>query len=312
MSVMSLAALVTLATIPPIHAIVWALIRAWRHASGRPRRATDADAIFVANIAPAAVAVCVAFLVTLPAFVLFEPAGRRDERPGLLMAVSAVVAAGYLLTVIARVLSVVRLSRRYTTTWMSDAHALQTPDWGLPAYAIHADYPVVAVAGVLRPRLLIDRRVLESCSAEELRAIADHECAHVKNHDNARRLLIAACIGSHGAAAQQWRYAAEVAADERAAIDPDRAVVLAGALIKIARLAAIVPPPSIPFAAIHDGGSLEIRVQRLLSLNPVPVRNNRRRLVLACVAVLFVMLAASDTKILAAVHELIELLVRAQ
>jgi len=195
---------------------------------------------------------------------------------------------------------------------MSDAHALQTPDWGLPAYAIHADYPVVAVAGVLRPRLLIDCRVLESCSAEELRAIGDHECAHVKNHDNARRLLIAACIGSHSAAAQQWRYAAEVAADARAAIDPDRAVVLAGALIKIARLAAIGPPPSIPFAAIHDGGSLEIRVQRLLSLNPVPLRNNRRRLVLACVAVLFIMLAPAGAKILAAVHALTELLVRAR
>jgi len=253
----------------------------------------------------------VAVLVTLPAFVLFEPPG-RDERPGLLMAVSAVVAVGYLLTVVARVLSVVRLSRRCTTTWMSDAHALQTPDWGLPAYAIHADYPVVAVAGVLRPRLLIDRRVLESCSAEELCVIADHECAHVKNHDNARRLLIAACIGSHSAAAQQWRYAAEVAADARAAIDPDRAVVLAGALIKIARLAAIGPPPSIPFAAIHDGGSLEIRVQRLLSLNPVPLRNNRRRLVLACVAVLFIMLAPAGAKILAAVHALTELLVRAR
>src|SRR5262245_23623223 len=103
---MSLAALVTLATIPPTHAIVWALIRAWQ-ASSRPRRATDADAIFVASIAPAVVAVCVAVLVTLPAFVLFEPPG-RDERPGLLMAVSAVVAAGYLLIVVARVLSVVR------------------------------------------------------------------------------------------------------------------------------------------------------------------------------------------------------------
>ena len=311
MSVMSLAALVTLATIPPIHAIVWTVIRAWRHASRRARRATDADLIFFGSIAPAAVAVGVAVLVTLPAFVLFEPAG-RNERPGLLMAVSAAVGAGYLLTVVARVLNVVRLSRRCTTTWMSDAYALQTPHWGLPAYAIHADYPVVAVAGVFRPRLLIDRRVLESCSAEELRAIAAHEYAHVKNQDNARRLLIAACIGSHSAAAQQWRYMAEVAADERAAIDPDRAVVLAGALIKIARLAAIAPAPSIPFSAIHDGGLLEIRVHRLLSMTPVPARNNRRGLVLTCVAVLVIMLAASGTQLLAVVHELIELLVRAQ
>jgi len=312
MSVESLAALITLATIPPLHALTWAVMRQWRPVSGRVRRAAEhADATFLSTIAPAAVAACGAVFVTLPAFVLFEPSA-RSERPGVLMAVSAVVGAAYVVTAIARVLSVVRLSRRCTTAWMSDTQALETTDWGLPAYAIDAHYPVVAVAGVVRPRLLIDRRLLASCSAEELHAIAAHERAHVKAYDNARRAIISACVGSKSASAQRWRLAAEVAADERAASSPDQAAVLAGALIKIARLAAMVPPQPIPFAAIHDGGALEMRVQRLLSMNAPPACQHRRGPLLASVAVLAIMMAAQGLHVLAAVHSVVELLVRAQ
>src|SRR5262245_36508570 len=124
MSVESLAALITLATIPPLHALTWAVMRPWRPVSGRVRHAAEhADAIFLSTIAPAVVAVCGAVFVTLPAFILFEPSG-RSERPGVLMAVAAVVGAAYVVTATARVLGVVRLSRRFTTAWMSDGQAL--------------------------------------------------------------------------------------------------------------------------------------------------------------------------------------------
>jgi Zn-dependent protease with chaperone function len=312
MSVESLAALITLATIPPLHALTWSVMRRWRGVSSRVRRAAEhADAIFLSTIAPAAVAVCGAVFVTLPAFILFEPSG-RSERPGVLMAVSASVGAAYVVTAVARMIKLVRLSRRCTMAWMSDAQALPTADWGLPAYAIDTDYPVVAVAGVIRPRLLIDRRLLVSCSDEELRAIAAHERAHVRTYDNARRAVISACVGSKSASAQEWRRASEFAADESAAITPDRAAVLAGALVKIARLAAIVPAPPLPFATIHDGGALEMRVQRLLSTNAPPACRDRRDWLLASVAVLSITMAAWGAQVLAAIHSATELLVRAQ
>jgi hypothetical protein len=41
----------------------------------------------------------------------------------------------------------------------------------IPAVAVDADFPIVAVAGVVRPRLIIARSVLASCSHEELRAV---------------------------------------------------------------------------------------------------------------------------------------------
>ena len=41
MSVASLAAFITLATIPPVHAITWAVMRQWRPVSNRARHAAE-------------------------------------------------------------------------------------------------------------------------------------------------------------------------------------------------------------------------------------------------------------------------------
>ncbi|HYU80102.1 MAG TPA: M48 family metalloprotease [Vicinamibacterales bacterium] len=312
MSATWLALLVTLAAIPPVHAIACVAIGPWRHTSGpRERAATHADTVFLRSIAPAALAFCAAVFVVLPAFVLFEASGHA-ERPGVLMALSAAVGAAYVVTAFVRLLSALYLSRLCTSAWMRNACTLPITDWGLPAFAIDVNYPVVAVAGVIRPRLFIDRRVLECCSAEELQAIGAHERAHVDNYDNARRLLMSACVGSRSLSAQQWRAAAEVAADERAASSPEHATVLAGALIKIARLATMPAPRLIQFSTIHDGGSLETRVHRLLSMNATPARNGRREPLIAGIVVLSITIAAQGTPLLAAVHSLIELFVRAQ
>jgi len=309
MSVVALAVVVTLATIPPAHATVWAAIRVWRRLSRHARGdGPDANAIFLVSVAPAVLGLSVALLITLPAFLLFEPSGGR-EQPGLLLSGSAALGAVYVLTAVGRALSMARLSRSCLVTWMRDASDLPPAQWGLPAFAIDARYPVVAIAGVIRPRLLIDRRVLAACSADELRVIAGHELAHAKNYDNARRLLMAACVGSSSSSATEWRHAAEVAADERAASDPDGAAVLAGVLIKIARLATASARPPIPFAAIYDSGSLETRVQRLLSLNPLPARRHWPAPLTASVSVLSVAMAAQAPQWLFAVHSLIERLV---
>jgi Zn-dependent protease with chaperone function len=262
-----LALIVTLASLPLAYIAGRFVVLALQPARGR-RAVGRADLWFARGVAPASMALVIAVGVVLPAFVLFEPR-HEGERVGPMMVALAAIGALHVIVIAIRFLRMVVLSRRWAVTWLRGAEPLPRREWGLPAFAIDAGFPVVAVWGVIRPRLFVDRRVIGACSPAELAAIAAHERAHVTGFDNLRRLLIGACEGPSSAVAHAWRQAAEQAADERAVDTSSRALDLASALLKVARLA---PPRLLDCTAlstIHDGGALELRVQHLLSLEPV-------------------------------------------
>ena len=50
--------------------------------------------------------------------------------------------------------------------------------------------PVLAVAGVVHPRLVISRRVMHGLTAEQRDAALRHERAHRTSRDNIKRFLI--------------------------------------------------------------------------------------------------------------------------
>jgi TonB family protein len=141
-----------------------------------------------------------------------------------------------------------------------------------------------AVAGLVRPRILVDRRVLALPPAE-LRAVLEHEDAHRRRFDPARALarrIVASLLFFFPAVAPLMRRlheTAEFAADEHAlgSVDPG---VYARALARVVRLAA-VPAPD-PAATGNAGRSLLIRRFARLSCvrrNVMPV--HRLALVLA-------------------------------
>ena len=68
-----------------------------------------------------------------------------------------------------------------------------TIDAPIPVFAIEESFPTVAVVGFSRPALFIAERVLRECTADEVRAMVLHECAHVTHRDNLKRFLIRAC-----------------------------------------------------------------------------------------------------------------------
>jgi hypothetical protein len=227
---------------------------------------SSATVLFVKGVAPTLLAVAVAVGIVLPAFLLFEP--RHDgERAGMVLIGFALIGFLRLAGTIHRAACMLSGSRSMTTRWRATASPLDTR-WGIPAFSIDAGFPVVAISGLFRPRLFVDRRVLAVCSSEELDAIAAHERAHVVRHDNLRRLLIGACHGPASATAAAWRQAAERAADAHAASSPRQAVHLASALLKIARLPAARTLERTVLSTIHDGGSLEARVRHLIAVQP--------------------------------------------
>ena len=75
-------------------------------------------------------------------------------------------------------------------------------DAPMPVFAIEESFPTVAVVGFSRPALFIAERVLRECTADEVRAMVLHECAHVTHRDNLKRFLIRACpdVAARGSA----------------------------------------------------------------------------------------------------------------
>lgn len=176
-----------------------------------------------------------------------------------------------LLVAIGRIARMQWRTMRLTEAWMADATPVALTGLPIPAFSINTGYPVVAVIGVLRPRLVIDRLVLRACAEPELQAILAHERGHVRRWDNLRRLAFAAVPGSWGAPglARAWRDATEEAADDLAAASTDDARFhLATALLRVSRLA---PPRDeanwhvhLPASALYRGDSIEHRVRRLV------------------------------------------------
>jgi beta-lactamase regulating signal transducer with metallopeptidase domain len=300
--------IVTLAAIPAAYAGL-RLAACPLRARGNTSASIRAALMFARGISPTLGSILLAFGVVLPAFVLFEPP-HEGERVGALLMLFAALGALHLLRVGIRVHRMLQLSRVVTTTWRHNARRLREGDWGMPTYLIDAAFPVVAVSGFLRPTLFIDSRVVAACSRPELAAIAAHERAHVRNWDNLRRLLIGSCAGPRSATASAWREAAEQAADDHAAASSSRAVDLASALLKMARIAPARSLELTALSTVHDGGDFETRIRRLL----MPINRKPRRspagLVVAALVPLLAILAANWVSLLSSVHAVGEAAVR--
>jgi len=137
--------------------------------------------------------------------------------------------------------------------------------------------PLVALTGIVRHRLVISHLVLRALSADQLAAVVRHERAHRMSHDNLKRLLILLAPGllpisrGFGSLERAWAATAEWAADDRATEgNARRALVLASALVRVARLGTPRATPLLTTSLLADSADLAVRVDRLL--HPAPRR----------------------------------------
>jgi Zn-dependent protease with chaperone function len=292
---------------------VAAAVTVWQwHRAKAPLAPVDrATFLFHLRLLPLVAAVLWTGLATVSFFV-FEPR-HEDERIGIvLMSVSALGLA-LLLAAAVRVTVACLRHRRLVHLWLRDASPVTVAGVSIPAVVIDATFPVVAVVGVWQPRLVIARRVLNECPADELAAILDHERGHIVRRDNARRLLLLALpdplswlrVGRLIDAA--WHDAAEEVADEAAGDgcgDAGR-VALAAALVRVAKMApAGETLQELPASALYRGEPLERRVRRLL--DPIPPRPRAPRHYQWIGLALFISLAIV---LLNPIHDLLEVAV---
>ncbi len=281
------------------------VILCWRRVAAADR--SNADRLFKWRVAPAAGA-CAVSLLTVFAFARFEPRAGL-ERTGFLLLAMAVIAIAVLITAAVRLAAGHLLTRRALRAWLVSAEPAVLPGVPIPASIVASHFPIVAIVGILRPRMIIARSVMDACSPNELCAIVAHERWHLRRRDNARRALLAAVpdavawLPFSRRASLQWHVAAERAADDAAVASmPAGRVHLASALLRVARLAPPNQRAVVPVSALYRGENIQARIRRIFDDSPASVaaRPPGRLLISAALLIGLSLLALHP------IHELIE------
>jgi Zn-dependent protease with chaperone function len=280
--------------------------------------------IFLLRTFPMVLGIVCVSLLLIPAYLEHEP--RHSHEPvSLKLAIIACISAVGLALALFRGLAAWRATSRLNSDWLRHAEPINLPQVKIPSYRIQHQFPVIAIVGVLRPRLFIAEQVLRSLGPEELIAAIEHEAGHVVANDNLRRGLLRACrnvlvmIPSGRLLDRAWLEASEAAADEYAAGRGRRvALDLASALVKIARLIPTGMKPAMPAGAFivspqEQASGVKARVRRLMKLADRKRTRQGRALISRIplwlpivLTILMAALAANEPQVLASVHLLIE------
>jgi hypothetical protein len=271
------------------------------------------------RLAPTAAGLLLGAGLVLPAFAAFEP---RDTREAIGPIVAVLGGLGLLLLAVpaVRLTRVARKTEKAVAGWSRVSSPVGIPGAGVPVLRLNTTLPLIALAGVRRPRLFIAAPVLDKLSARHVAAIAAHELAHLSARDNAKRLVWTAvfdpvaCSRAGREMRADWELAVEEAADEEAiATGSTSRSGMAGALVAAARLAPSGSWPEMSMSAFYRSSNLERRVRRLLEESPVALPRGSRRGPAFGIALLLLalgwMLAAYELR--RPVQSVVELAVRA-
>lgn len=271
---------------------------------------------FMLRMLPAISAALFAIAVFVPSYSQYEPL-ESSEGFSVTLTLCASAALAMCLAAAMRAMRAWSRAAARVTMWMQSAQPLGLMRGAMPAYVVDADAPVMALAGVLRPRLLVSRSLVHAFTHEELAASLAHEVEHRRSWDNLKRLVMCGApdalriVPAGRFIEQRWALAAEHAADRMDGDDSAAArCALASALVKVARLRSLQPTAGEPISTLIGGGEIASRVERLLDDTPAVERSRRWWPAAVAVMVAAASMAASYGPILRAVHAVTEMLVR--
>jgi hypothetical protein len=284
----------------------------------KPRAA--ARLLFAFRLSPLLLTLIAVLAFCVPSYLWLEPEA-TGERVGLLCVLMAALGLALCAPAIKRVVDAVRGTTRFLSDCERHGRKIAVPGEDSPALLVADKAPLLAVAGVFRQRLLISRRVLRELSAEQREAALRHEHAHRTSGDNLKRLLILLApdvlpfLMTFSSLERAWSRFTEWAADDEAtAGDSQRALSLASALVRVAKMGS--RPGGDVLSCSLVGGSQELsqRVDRLLRPQPKPERPVKELVRLAGGASALVASAIAVVVLwpssLSAVHQALEHLVR--
>lgn len=250
----------------------------WRllaNAASRWGARTRVNLIFLLRVFPLVAATIFISAVVLPAFLLYEPIA-TDETVGLKLTLISLVSAFGIVAAFGRVFAGWWRTKRLIGEWMSLSEPVEIDGVTIPAFRMRHPFPIIAVVGVLRPKMFVAEQILSELDEAELAASIAHERGHISNHDNLKRIAMRICgdflvLPLGKTLDRAWAVAAESAADEYAAhLGGGRcALDLASALIKVGRITPnekALPMPVGAYLLGSEDQPLAARVDRLLRL----------------------------------------------
>lgn len=285
--------------------------------SMRPR--SGARFLLGLRLLPVTLAALAVAVFCIPSYLWLET-NEATERVGLACCAMALLGVAVCVSSIVRSARALWLSARHSRQYRREGRMLN-PSQSLLVTVVNSDAPVLALAGVMRPRIVVSRRVLRTLSNEELEAALAHERAHHKSADNWKRLAISLAPDifpfsrAFTRLNRSWAKLIEWAADDDAtAGDTRRSISLASALVQMARLGSASSTSPLASSFLKNDDELPTRVNRLLGLAPAREASpNRVRLALGTVAVLITALtvpAIIQPVTFLSVHRLLEQLIR--
>ncbi len=230
--------------------------------------------LFVFRMFPSALTLFLVIGFCIPSYLWLEPLA-SGEKVGFACLTAA--ALGFLVWILSafRVgFSLLRTSR-YMSSCERDGQEIAVEGESAPVLVVKREAPVMAVAGLVRPRLIVSRSVLHKLTPEQREAAFRHEQAHQTSRDNLKRFLYLLApdafpfISGFRKIEKQWARYTEWAADDHAvAGDSQRALSLAAALVSVAKLGVNHQPAfllsSLYSSLVTEDEDLAVRVDRLL------------------------------------------------
>ncbi len=288
--------------------------------AGRMKAASAARFLFALRMLPAGLTLFAVLAFCIPSYLWLEPEA-TGEKVGLVCAVTAIFGMAIWAFSIVRVVGAVRGTSQYLHRCERHGRKVNMPGETSPALVLADKAPVLAVAGVLRPQLVISRRVMRGLSPEQREAALRHERAHRTSGDNLKRFLmllvpdVLPSVRAFTSLEHSWSKFTEWAADDQAtAGDSERALSLASALVRVARMGAKPQLTYLSSSLMDDDHELSERVDRLLRPQPAPERS--AKVMVPMLAGAGAVMAASLAVVLlwpgslTMVHQVLEQLVR--
>jgi Zn-dependent protease with chaperone function len=254
-----------------------AVARGWKLIRRLARPCTAggaADLLFVLRVLPLALSSVVTLAFTLPSFLLLEPRA-TDEAIGIAplalgFCCLILIGVGITRAVIAQLKASRALVKWLDGSILMESQITQSGDV-VPIFRTGNNAPILTVAGVCAPKVLVSEAAVAMLNPPELRTALRHEIAHVLRYDNLKKLVFRfSTFPTMAELEHAWAEETEMAADDAAVSSFHDALDLAAALIKVSRLGSAEPPGELTMALLHSSTALKARVQRLVAWDKAP------------------------------------------
>jgi hypothetical protein len=238
-----------------------------------PRAA--ARLLFSARMLPLILAALVMLALCLPSYLWLEPQN-TPENVGIGCLLAAFMAVGLASVSLMRAGSTIIRSNVWTRNLATACRVIRVPVESCEVSLVEMDAPLLGLAGVLRPQVVVSTAVLRALSPEQFGAALRHEQVHRTARDNFKRLLLILAPEVWPLSARfteferQWTKFSEWAADDEATNDDARKRLdLAAALLCVARLGSPPRQGELCTSLVADDHDFAARVLRLVE-DPAP------------------------------------------